>query len=171
MSDKKKHLPCGRPLPTVSGTKKISLEEELEKWRLQLQRYLTQKGLKYSDQRWKIVKLILSEKGHFSAQQIVQKVVDAHPGIGPATVYRNIKLLSEALILRETLADSQGRSVYELFDEDHHDHIVCVDCNQIFEFHDPEIEAQQERVTKKLRFGLLRHRHILYAHCQYKEKR
>jgi Fur family ferric uptake transcriptional regulator len=74
------------------------------------------------------------------------------------------------MILKESLMDVQGRVVYERFDEGHHDHIVCLDCGQILEFHDDEIEAQQQKVTKKLRFEEVRHRHVIYARCSYLKK-
>ncbi len=127
-------------------------------------------GLKFSEQRWKIAQLILSTKGHFNIQKIVLDVTKAHPEIGPATVYRNIKVLCDAHILKETLVDPTGRVIYEVFDDAHHDHIVCLDCGEIFEFHDPNIESSQEAVTSALRFEEVSHRHVIYAHCLYKRR-
>lgn len=165
MSTKRKsELPCGRPLPAKVPSK----ETDFGRWEEQLRRYLGAQGLKSSSQRWSIVKLILSEKGHFTTQAIVQKVQSESPGIGAATVYRNIKLLLEAGILIETLVDTQGRTFYEIADDDHHDHIVCLDCGYIFEFHDESIESSQVQVTKKLKFTQVRHRHVIYANCQYR---
>lgn len=142
-----------------------SAERKLDRWHDQLRAYLEKEGLKYSDQRWKIAKFILTSTGHFNAQDIVREVVKAYPGIGAATVYRNIKVLCDAQILRETLVDAGGRVIYEPYDEGHHDHIVCLDCGEIFEFHDPKIEAQQEAVTEALGFTEVRHRHVLFARC------
>ena len=100
----------------------------------------------------------------------MREVQRAYPGIGAATVYRSIKVLCDAKILRETLVDADGRVVYEVFDEDHHDHIVCLDCGAIFEFHDSLIESRQERVAGELAFAPVRHRHVIYARCEYKKK-
>jgi Fur family transcriptional regulator, ferric uptake regulator len=163
-------FPCGRPIPQNPSLSPISEDEELAKWRLRLKTFLSGKGLKYSEQRWNIVKLILSEKGHFNTQEIAKKVNQAYPGIGTATVYRNLKLLCEAMILKESLMDVQGRVVYERFEEGHHDHIVCLDCGQIFEFHDDDIESQQERICRKQRFEEVSHRHVIYARCAYQKR-
>ncbi len=155
-------LPCGKPAPKQDpGT-----EQRLEQLHQRLCTYLESQKLKYSEQRWKIAKYVLESRGHYNAQAIVKEVTQKHPEIGPATVYRNLELLCDAKVIRETLVDAKGNAVYEGYDEEHHDHIVCLDCNQIFEFHDKEIEKLQEKVAKKMAFKQVRHRHIIYAKCE-----
>jgi Fur family ferric uptake transcriptional regulator len=170
-SSKEKKLPCGRLLTVTLDKQKQDDSKKFEIWRGQLKNYLEQNQLKYSEQRWKIAKLILGTKGHFNTQEIVQEVMKAHPGIGPATVYRNLKLLCDARILKETLVDAQGVAIYEAYDEFHHDHIVCLDCNEIFEFHHSKIEALQAGVANEMMFTEVRHKHVIYAKCQYKKKK
>ncbi|MGZ3707544.1 MAG: transcriptional repressor, partial [Bdellovibrionota bacterium] len=60
--------------------------------------------------------------------------------------------------------------MYEPVDEEHHDHIICVDCGEIFEFHDDQIESQQSQVAREMKFEEVRHRHVVYARCAYKKK-
>jgi Fur family ferric uptake transcriptional regulator len=178
-------LPCGRPklskasTPSVSAQGRVgSAESEspgvsakrLEVWQSQLKAYLVSQGLKYTKQRWKIAELILSAEGHLDAQALVEQVKKKHRGIGSATVYRSIKVLCDALILRESLTDAQGRVVYERFDEEHHDHIVCLDCSEIFEFHDQKIESQQSALLGEMGFQEVRHRHVVYAHCSFSKR-
>lgn len=161
-----KVLPCGRMAP---ASERGGGERKLDRWHDQLRAYLEKAKLKYSDQRWKIARQILNSSGHFSAQEIVREVLKAYPGIGAATVYRNIKVLCDAQILRETLVDEGGRVVYESYDDAHHDHIVCLDCGEIFEFHDAKLEALQQKVAEGLQFTQVRHRHVLFAQCDLKE--
>ena len=161
-----KTLPCGRPLPATesAGIKPGRVEE----WKRKLTDYLTAHKLKHSDQRWQIAELILTCREHLDAQGLLDLVKTRYPGIGAATVYRTIKLLCDAQMLKESLHRADGRVVYELFDEEHHDHIVCVDCGQIFEFHDEKIEAAQNAVVNNMRFTQVRHRHVIYVHCGWK---
>lgn len=159
-------LPCGRPVPPKASTQTEALSKS--SWKERLDRYLRQKNLKQSASRLQIIERILSQTGHFTVPELVRKVQDAQPGIGAATVYRNIPLLCEIGILRETLTDESGQKIYEIGEEGHHDHIVCLDCREIFEFHDDAIEVAQERVASKMRFLPAHHRHVLYAHCGYK---
>jgi Fur family ferric uptake transcriptional regulator len=155
-------LPCGRKPEAHSHA---ASPAQREAWRGKLKAHLQSKGLKQSTQRDKIVEQIMAIERHFSAQEMVTRIRSRFPGIGMATVYRTLKLLVEAQILKETLLGSGGQQVYELASDDHHDHIVCLDCGAIFEFHDEAIEETQERVTTKLRFREVRHRHVIYAHC------
>ncbi|NBU20537.1 transcriptional repressor [bacterium] len=163
-ADSVKFLPCGRPR---GNPVRMPTQKQMEAWQQQLRSYLVSQGLKYTDQRWKIAELILSTGGHLDAQAIVDQVRRKHSDIGPATVYRNIKVLCDALILKESLTDAQGRVVYELFDEQHHDHIICIDCGEICEFHDQKIEQLQNAVLEKMNFRETRHRHVIYAHCTF----
>ncbi len=145
--------------------------DRLQEWQKRLRDYLTQQGLKYSEQRWKIAELILSTGGHLDAQSLVERVKQQHPGIGAATVYRSLKVLTDAHILKESLMDSQGKVIYELFDDDHHDHIVCMDCGEIFEFHDDKIESLQNGIVKEMQFSQVKHRHVIYVHCDFSKSR
>src|SRR6478752_6529721 len=97
-----KRLPCGRakiPVSTPPGP------QQLETWQNQLRDYLISQGLKYTEQRWKIAEFILSTGGHLDAQALVDQVKKRHSGIGAATVYRSIKVLCDAAILKESLVD------------------------------------------------------------------
>jgi Fur family ferric uptake transcriptional regulator len=164
MAKRTRTLPCGRPAAEQAGA---PAAPKLEEWHQQLRDYLTGQGLKYSEQRWKIAELILSTGGHLDAQGVVDRVKHRHPEIGAATVYRNIKVLCDAKILKESMTDPQGRVVYELFDDDHHDHIICVDCGEIFEFHNDKIESLQNTVVRGMDFSEVRHRHVVYAKCTF----
>jgi Fur family ferric uptake transcriptional regulator len=155
--------PCGRPLPTT---------HHQTGWKDRLRQHLQEKGLKHSDQRLQIAEAVQRFNTHFSTQDVVEAVQERAPGIGAATVYRNIKTLVEAGLVTETLLDEQGRTVFERAgdDEQHHDHIVCNDCGAILEFIEPRIEQLQDDLTAKLKFRPVRHRHVIYASCEYGAK-
>lgn len=170
MATKPGILPCGRPAPE-RDTAPVE-PEKLERWQARLRAYLVAQKLKYTEQRWKIARLILLSGDHLSAQGIVEAVKRRHPEIGGATVYRNIKVLQDAGLLQESFSDRLGRAVYEVggggdsdAHEEHHDHIVCLDCGAIFEFHDEAIEARQSEIARKLKFSVEGHRHVIHAHC------
>jgi Fur family transcriptional regulator, ferric uptake regulator len=58
-----------------------------------------------------------------------------------------------------------GKSVFELNEGSHHDHLVCVDCGRVEEFFDPEIEARQRAIARERGFELQEHALSLYAAC------
>ena len=154
-------LNCGRPAQGLHRESAID-------WQDRLNQFLAAQELNQSESRNRILEVILKEPGHFSTQQLVQKVAETYPAIGPATVYRNIPVLVESGILTETLTTGDGQKVFEVSSDGHHDHIVCLDCHQIFEFHNEAIETAQDKVTDRLRFKPVRHRHVIYAHCEFK---
>ncbi len=163
-SNSQKMLACGRSKPDPVTPPSA---QQFDVWRLQLKEFLVSQSLKYTEQRWKIAELILSTGGHLDAQALVDQVKKRHSGIGAATVYRSIKVLCDASILKESLIDSKGRIFYELFDKQHHDHIICLDCGEIFEFYDSKIESLQNAVIEKMQFQEVGHRHIVYTHCNF----
>ncbi len=164
----KKNLPCGRPLPPVAPPPSST---QVEEWQKQLKNYLALKSLKYTEQRWAIAKMILETAGHVDAQELAARVKKTFPGLGTATVYRNLKLLIDAGILEESTQGADGRRLYELPDEDHHDHIICIDCGEIFEFQDEQIESLQEKIAVKMGFQPAGHRHMIQAHCEFLKKK
>jgi len=141
--------------------------KQFEQWKSQLKEYLVAQGLKFTEQRWKIVEHILSTGGHLDAQALVDQVKKRHSEIGAATVYRSIKVLCDANILKESLTDANGRVFYELYGGEHHDHVVCLDCGEIFEFSDHKIESLQSAVIEKMQFKEVKHRHVVYANCAF----
>jgi Fur family transcriptional regulator, ferric uptake regulator len=162
-NQKSRALPCGRPSRAMPAAPKAA---KMLEWQNRLRDYLASKSLKYSEQRWKIAEIILESRGHLDAQALMERVKELHPEIGTATVYRSIKVLCDARILKESLVDPQGRVIYELFDDDHHDHIVCTDCGEIFEFHNDKIESLQNNIIRDMNFSQVRHRHVIYVSCK-----
>lgn len=160
-----KKPPCGRAVPKGSRS---ALESD---WKEKLSSYLQEKELKQSESRNHIIEVVLREEGHFSVADLVKKVQTANPGIGTATVYRSIPVLLDLGLIHETLTDQEGQMIYEVGGEEHHDHIVCLDCDRIFEFHDETIESAQDKVSRKMHFKPLKHRHVVYARCELLEKR
>lgn len=161
-------LPCGRQKQKQTQSSNPELINELKN---RLKVFLSDKQLKFTEQRWSIALTILQTGGHLDAQQIVEKVRAIDSSIGAATVYRTLKVLCDAEILEKSHQDMGGRVLYELPHDDHHDHIICLDCQEIFEFHDERIEDTQNEVAKKLKFQVHGHRHVIYAHCDFIKKK
>jgi len=161
-------LPCGRKRPTTQlHSAHASASKNQQKWKQTLNRFLKARGLRATSQREKVAEIAISRKTHFEIQSLIRDVQQKYPEISPATVYRSVKTLCEAGILNETLQSHTGVTLYEAHDDEHHDHIVCMDCGEIFEFHDEGMEEAQLNATRKLGFEEARHQHVIYAKCSY----
>ena len=169
---KDRTLPCGRLRPEEEAWTAAQKSALLAGWASRLESYLTEKKLKRSEQRLQILEVFLDAGGHLSAQDLVQEVARRFPGIGAATVYRSLKVLCDAQVLRETFADARGRAIFEVSslgtdsEDSHHDHMICRDCGAVFEFHSEEIEALQGALLKKQGFREDGHRHVVYVRCE-----
>lgn len=127
--------------------------------------YAVKQGLRSTRQRDIILDVFLSTHEHLSVEELYLKVRSSHPGIGQATVYRTLKLFVDAGIAREmVLADGQSRYEHQLEGE-HHDHLICTECNAIVEFEDATIEQLQLEIASRYGYRLTSHKMQLYGLC------
>jgi len=77
-----------------------------------------------------------------------------------------MKLLVDCGLAREVdLAD--GITRYEnLYNHQHHDHLICMQCGSSIEFYIEEIEAVQDAASEQLGFKVLDHRLQIYGLCK-----
>lgn len=128
-------------------------------------RYLRQQGLKLTTQRERIVRRVLKITKHFSAEELFDLLRKDRSRISKATVYRTLSLLVEAGLLDEHDFEL-GHKLYEQSVRDeHHDHLICVACRAIFEFHNHEIERLQEQVAAERDFAITYHTHQIFGTC------
>src|SRR5512147_2118389 len=96
--------------------------------------FLRQKGLKQTDQREKILDIFLSNVKHVSADELHAIIRKSDPKIGFSTVYRTLRLLTDAGLARE-VNFGDGRSRFEkAFDKNQHGHLICTNCGRTEEF-------------------------------------
>lgn len=162
-------LPCGRPVPDWLESKHSSKEKRLERLTAKLDAFVSTQKLNKSHSRVRVLEIATAFETHFTPADLIARVANKYPKIGAATVYRCIQIFSQSGILRETLAKDTGERVYEIESTHHHDHIICLDCDAILEFHEPQIEVMQQKILKKLGFCEEKHRHVIYARCQYRK--
>jgi len=125
-------------------------------------------GLKVTLPRLKILELFQAgTQRHMTAEDVYRQLLQQQVDIGLATVYRVLMQFEQADILKRSHFESE-RAVYELNQGEHHDHLVCLDCGRVEEFHDADIEAIQIKVAKKKGFEIADHALSLYAHCSKK---
>jgi Fur family ferric uptake transcriptional regulator len=130
-----------------------------------LERALARRGLRHTRQREVLTEIFFKTDGHFSLDELLAMAKTKNAGIGYATVYRTLKLLTELGLAQERqFADGQTR--YEATDgQHHHDHLICTRCRKIVEFEEDRIEKLQDEVAERLGFRLSSHKMELYGLC------
>lgn len=134
----------------------ISLEEKKQNnsdFSIQeIHKILKQRGSRLTPQREYILDVFFkSAKGfHLSVEDIHKALIKRnHSGVSLATVYRTVKTLYTMGILREVDL-AEGHKHYELASnqDNHHHHIVCLNCNTTIEFFNEEINRLAMEIAK-----------------------
>jgi Fur family ferric uptake transcriptional regulator len=127
-----------------------------------LEQLCVDKGLKMTDQRRVIARVLSEAVDHPDVERVYRRAVEIDPKISIATVYRTVRLFEEANILtRHDFGD--GRARYEEMTGDHHDHLIDMQSGRVIEFRNEEIEKLQRDVAARLGYSLVGHRLELYA--------
>jgi Fur family transcriptional regulator, ferric uptake regulator len=131
-----------------------------------LSAWIAARGLKATRQRDVIVDAFFSTEGHLSVDQLLEKAKERDPSIGAATVYRTMKILTDAGLASARHFEG-GQTKYEAaLDRHHHDHLICTSCGNIVEFENERIEELQDRVALEHGFLVTRHKLELYGLCK-----
>ena len=134
---------------------------------------LKSSGLKATLPRIRILEIFQkTQQRHMTAEDVFKALLTDGTDIGLATVYRALMQFEQAGILSRSHFES-GKSVFELNEGQHHDHLVCLTCGRVEEFFDPEIEVRQRAVAQAKGFELQDHALSLYAvrskaDCEYR---
>ena len=122
-------------------------------------------GLKATFPRLKILELFeKSTQRHMTAEDVYRMLIAENMDIGLATVYRVLTQFEQAGLLERHFFES-GKAVFELNEGNHHDHLVCLQCGNVEEFFDPEIEDRQNRIAAERGFSVRAHALYLYVDC------
>lgn len=119
----------------------------------QAQAFFASKGLRFTKQREALVTLIFRNDEHFRPEDLLPKLRRSDGTVSRATIYRTILLLVESGMLRE-ISMGGGERLYDpnFLKSPHHNHLICVDCREIIEFEDPNIDVMQNCITRRLGF-------------------
>ncbi len=124
---------------------------------------LKKAGLKITLPRLKVLEVLeQAEPHHMSAEDVYRELMQLDESVGLATVYRVLTQFQNAGIVERHNFDD-GHSVYELADDDHHDHMVDVDSGAVIEFINERIESLQREIAEEHGFELVDHELVLYV--------
>ncbi len=118
-------------------------------------------GLKLTEQRKIIVKVLSDSSDHPDVESVHKRAVKIDKKIGIATVYRTIKLFEDNNLLEKH--EFKGYSSrYETVRENHH-HLIDIKSGKVKEFRNTLVDAMQKQVAKEMGYTLIDYRLELYA--------
>ncbi|MEP0313953.1 MULTISPECIES: Fur family transcriptional regulator [Alphaproteobacteria] len=121
-----------------------------------------EKGVRMTDARRIVIKVIQSSQDHPDAYIVHKRAKERDPTISFATIYRTLKLLEDMqLVNRHDFGD--GRSRYEEMYKGHHDHLINLETGEIIEFQNEALEQLKRLIAERLGYDLRDHRLELYG--------
>lgn len=86
---------------------------------------------RHSKRREAVLRTIRGAEGPLLPAEVHQRAVEVIPGLGIATVYRNLKELETEGLIRAVQHPDRG-TCYEQAGLEHHHHFHCNNCDQVF---------------------------------------
>ena len=128
-----------------------------------LKEVLQKEGLRFTRQRLAVWTEIGISRKHRDADDIYISIRSKGVKVSRATVYRTIDVLVKNELVRK-LDVGDGKNRFESkIDEEHHDHMICLETGNIIEFYNSRLEQLQEKIALDNGYELVRHVHQLFV--------
>jgi len=132
--------------------------------------HIQKAGLRRTGQRDLIMEIFLRTEEHLTSEDLYWLVQKEDPTVGNTTVYRTLKLLTEAGLARE-VRFGDNKTYYEHhYNHQHHDHMICTECGRVIEFFSADIEDLQDQMAEKFGFRPTHHSLRLWGVCDECQK-
>lgn len=139
---------------------------EFEKEKEIFLEHIRKSGLRRTGQRDLILEIFLKTEEHLTSEDLYWLVQKEDPSVGHTTVYRTLKLLTEAGLARE-VRFGDNKTYYEHhYDHEHHDHLICTSCGKVVEFFSQQIEELQDSIAEQHGFKLSHHSLRMWGLCE-----
>ena len=127
--------------------------------------YLRSKKLKLTGERLEILATRFKKTSHFDAEELHGELKQQARDISRATVYRTLDLLVQCGLVRKSSLGSSHANYEAAHEDEHHDHLICLNCNRVFEFFRADLETLQEAICSERNFKPMHHSLQIFGIC------
>ena len=126
---------------------------------------LRSKGFRVTAAREALIDFFMNDMSPHSVPELIEALERKGITVNKTTVYRELDFLKEQGIVAEVRLDSE-RAYYEFGLGDHHHHVKCMECKDVFDVDlKLDVKAEEERIQKEHGIKVLEHSIEFFGVC------
>lgn len=126
---------------------------------------LNQADLRLTDARRAVAEAVAEQEGHFTAEDVLDAAQRRRRGVGRATVFRSLELLTGLGLVERVDLPSGAHAYVACQPAVHHHHVLCSRCGRSVDVADIGLSPLIRRLESETGFQIDTHRLELFGLC------
>ena len=131
----------------------------------QFKKLFKQENIDRFEDRFKILEVFLQTERHLTVSELIELLNESGYQFKSDFVRDTLKLMCRFGFARKNRFNNGDVRYEHRHLGQHHDHMICTKCKNIYEFEDEQIENMQVQVAAAHNFHMLQHKMEIYGIC------